>query len=680
MANPRLDFLLDLFAKIIAIIVLFSSQNVFADFGQQCPSVIFAVDSEFIQNTAYGHVLSNIDITTYINGGCDPDDPQLKFCIKNKAGSQKICKEITMNVGEQWTLSQLNDNPSLGMNEVLKDLLLTATVINNKLCLMMPTSRGPMALVCKDTTLPTQKKLDDSLTCRNIGKICYMGASRSQSLFNFSGLAIDCLKESLDKIFYQITTCGAVGDTNLQLLNPFASFQKRLKQGIIGLISLYIVIYGINLALSPSEYGAQDQIAIAIIKIIFVIYFAIGIGDFFQQGKETSRNGMTEYALPILTSMGPAFAQMVFNAGGSKGLCEFSSDRYPPGYQFYGIWDAIDCRIAYYLGMGLVYNTESTLKNIPSTTNNITGNPININDTGNKAAPDSLHKVGAMRFFTVMFGFLMSGNIIIVASGLIFSVIFISICMYFISHYLVCCITIYVMAYISPIFIPMILFKRTKGYFDAWLKVCLSCSLQPVVIAGFIALLLSMYDGAIYKNCEFMRHDYVYSDNSKFSTFELLLPDNNPEECKSSVGYKLLNYYSGIGWSETSLILISIKSINLDTLGILIELLYVLVFSIIFYHFSKSIGQFASELTGGPAMDGVTITPMKVAELIKQAAEFAKNASQGSKGIQKMGKEQAEKESGNAEGKDSAGGAEDKISDGGGSGGSPEGSTDKIGS
>ncbi|CAN7976171.1 unnamed protein product, partial [Ixodes persulcatus] len=75
---------------------------------------------------------------------------------------------------------------------------------------------------------------------------------------------------------------------------------------------------------------------------------------------------------------------------------------------------------------------------------------------------------------------------------LVFSVIFLSILLYFITHYLVCMITIYVMTYISPIFIPMALFTRTKAYFDGWLKVCISCALQPAVIAGFIALLITI--------------------------------------------------------------------------------------------------------------------------------------------------------------------------------------------
>ena len=103
-----------------------------------------------------------------------------------------------------------------------------------------------------------------------------------------------------------------------------------------------------------------------------------------------------------------------------------------------------------------------------------------------------------------MFGFFLAGNIIIFLSGIIFAVLLISIIISFLTSYLCCIITLYVMAYISPIFIPMLLFERTKVYFDSWLKIIISCLIQPAVLAGFAALLLTMYDSAIFKNCEFL--------------------------------------------------------------------------------------------------------------------------------------------------------------------------------
>ena len=230
------------------------------------------------------------------------------------------------------------------------------------------------------------------------------------------------------------------------------------------------------------------------------------------------------------------------------------------------------------------------------------------------------------------------------------------------------------MTYISPIFIPMVLFTRTKAYFDAWLKICISCALQPAVVAGFIALLLGMYDSAIYKNCQFKRHDYV-SGNVQFSTFELILPNSEPAACASSAGYKLLQYYSGTGWENHLLSIFPVKSIAMDIFSLMVDLLYVLVFSIIFYYFSKSISQFAAERTGGPIMESVTASPTKIVDMVKKGIDFIADASEKSSGKPPT-KDPTEKPSkGGEEAKDSGGGAEgaagDKMGSGGGGGMSP---------
>ena len=96
----------------------------------------------------------------------------------------------------------------------------------------------------------------------------------------------------------------------------------------------------------------------------------------------------------------------------------------------------------------------------------------------------------------------------------------------------------------------------------------------------FIALLLTMYDSAIYGNCEFQRHDYSAGEYT-FSTFELRLPNAEVEKCEASFGYKLLRYYTGEGWEEKILIIFSVTNLR-DTLDILPSLLYMVVYVFIF--------------------------------------------------------------------------------------------------
>ena len=206
-----------------------------------------------------------------------------------------------------------------------------------------------------------------------------------------------------------------------------------------------------------------------------------------------------------------------------------------------------------------------------------------------------------------MFGLFMAGQIVVVLMGLLFVVFFVSVLLYFMTAYLVCTITLYVMAYISPIFITMALFDRTKAYFDSWLKIVMSCTLQPAVIGGFIAILLTVYDSAIYGTCEFQRYDYTVGEIN-FSTFELREPTVDVEKCHASLGYKLMKYYLGQGWEKKIVILFEIPKIN-DYLNIALSLIYVMIYVFIFYFFIKTVSEFAADLTGGPSVASVTVSP-----------------------------------------------------------------------
>ncbi|HJD55652.1 MAG TPA: type IV secretion system protein [Rickettsia endosymbiont of Pyrocoelia pectoralis] len=606
----------------------------FAGFGESCSTLPTTADGYLETGTAYGYIIRSIDMKAP-GGNCDASINSLTFCFKNKDSSSKPCTMYSLNEGDSKKISELStdNNLDLGANPVLQNIVLTVKKQSNDLCLFMPTSRGPMPVACKSlsSTAPPSPLPDD---CSNIGKSCYTGANYSQSLISFSGLAVQCLKETLDKIFFAGNSCSSQNQgAELTHLTAFPTFQGYLKRAIGAALILYVMFFAFNMVLNK-EYGNTDKIALFVIKLLFVVYFSIGLGPLnFSSGKPTQENGMLTYGLPLLNAVAPEFAQIIFNAVGAKGLCVFDTSKYQDGYQFYGLWDAIDCRIGYYLGLDLLYNIDKNgvLSSFSSGGGSGGGSPIPDLGTPDSKSPNDLTKVGSLRFFTVMFGFFMAGNIIIFIGGLVFAVIFLSILLYFITHYLVCMITIYVMTYVSPIFIPMALFNRTKGYFDGWVKVCLSCALQPAVIAGFIALLITMYDSAIYKNCEFSRHDYE-KNNVKFSTFELRLPSTNEDICKESFGYKMLQYYAGKGWEEHLVILFPIKSIAKDVVSILAELLCVLVFSVIFYYFSKSIGRFASDLTNGPNMDAVTASPTKIVDLVKKGAAFVKDAVQTSHG------------------------------------------------
>ncbi|MDG1437077.1 MAG: type IV secretion system protein [Rickettsiaceae bacterium] len=583
---------------IILYFACFSAGNTHAAYIS-CTTLPVDVDSYLKDDTAYGYIQENLFMKDSDQGinYCDylVDSKEFKFCVADSSG---LCDVKTKAVGDNFTLSSISSQANPVRHKFLESIPLSVKLIDSKICLTMPTSRGFMPIMCRTTMAQKTEETNQERICRTIGESCYAGAPKSQSLLSFSGLTVHCMRDTLDKVMYMGSECAFEDSISYAVLSPFSSFQSSMKNTVLAALMLYVMFYGFKLVMNI-EYAELNKIAIFIVKFIFVLYFAIGIGSkTLEDGTKVPQNGMTEMALPILVDMTNLFADIVFSAGGSQGLCMFDVNKYDKGYSFYRIWDAIDCRVGYYMGMQILYNASAV--------------------SSNSNAPKTLEQGAGFALFIVLAGFVMGGQILIVMFGIVFAVMFISVVIYFITTYLICMITLYVMAYISPIFIPMVLFERTKSYFDAWLRTVISCTLQPAVIGAFIALLLTMYDSAIYGNCEFKRHDHTLG-NMPYSTFELVLPSVDVEKCEDSAGYKLLRYYQGKGWHKKSFIIFSASALK-DSLDLASSLLYTMIYMFIFYFFVQRASEFASDLTGGSSVATVTAKPMEFWDNNKQKA------------------------------------------------------------
>ena len=617
-------------------------------FGESCSALPVFDDTEYlVDNTAYGFLQKNIDMKTYVEDACTQGASEFTFCIKNSSGSSDVCTAKTMKIGDKATLGSMNSNPAIGANPILRDIDLEVKAIDSSICLVMPTSRGILPLMCRDGDTKELISQDEPEICKTLGQSCFDGKSKSQSLLSFSGMTVHCLRNALDKVFYSGDECPSFEDDIIySALQPFPVFQDAMKRAVTAALILYVMFYGFKVVMN-GEYAQLDKIAMFIMKIVLVSYFAVGFGQTsFDSGKEISKNGMTDYALPALLQMTSDFTEIVFMSGGSQGLCDFDSSKYDSGYEFYKIWDAIDCRIGYYLGLQALYNGGTVLRSLSGVAadKGTHGEAIDLDDIANGGIHE-LSIEGGLTFFPVMFGMFMAGQIIVVLLGLAFVVFFVSVVLYFITAYLVCMITLYVMTYISPIFITMALFNRTKGYFDSWLRIVAACVIQPAVIGGFIAMLLTVYDSAIYETCEFQRYDYKLNDIS-FSTFELREPVVDVEKCHGSLGYKLMKYYLGHGWEKKTVMLFEVNKIN-DYLNMTLSLVYVMMYIFIFYFFIKSVNQFVSALSGGPSLASVTASPTAI---VDKAAGLVKAGIAAAKAAVAVGKTVAKAKSGDTKG------------------------------
>lgn len=653
------------FQFLIFLFIKLGCYSAYANFGESCVNLPAVDNSGYLMNdTAYGYLVKNIDMTTNIPNGCTQDGNVLRFCIKNDT-TNPVCKPVAMNLGQVKTLQDISSNPDIGGNPLLSDIKLSVEVVESNLCLMMSTSRGKMPVICRAYNSIIVDPGVEASVCQNLGASCYDGLSKSQSLLSFSGITINCVRQTLDKVFYTGNGCSQTeDDIYFTLLSPFPYFQEAMKKSVGAALILYVMFYGFKVVLN-NEYVHLNKVATFILKFLFVVYFSVGLGSYYDQtGKNVSHNGMTETVLPMLLQLTSDFTEIVFLSGGSQGLCNYDPSKYEAGYEFYRVWDAIDCRVGYYFGLQLLYNLGSSgflSGGSTSAYGNIASNAADFGPPGTEGI-EALKKPGMLTFFVVMFGFFMAGNIIIVLCGMIFGIIFLSVIFYFLNVYLVSMVTLYVMVYISPIFVPMLLFERTKGYFDAWTKIIVSCALQPALVGGFVALLLTMYDSIFFGNCEYLRHDYN-SSGINFSTFELREPASEPEKCINSTGYKLIKFYLGQGWEKKTLLIFEITTLS-DFLDLALSMVYMVVYVFIFYFAIQSVNEFISDLTSGPNMSSVVVSPTALMEKAKQAAEFIKAAASKDPQAAKAAASQGEK---SETGGDKGGEASDKASTGGSS-------------
>ena len=329
-----------IFQLVIFLFIKLSCCSAYASFGESCVNLPAVDNTGYLMNdTAYGYLVKNIDMTTNIPNGCTQGGNILRFCIRNNT-TNPVCSPVNMNLGEVKKLHEISSNPDIGANPLLSDIQVSVEVIENNLCLMMLTSRGKMPVICRAYNSIVVDPGVEASVCQNLGASCYDGSSKSQSLLSFSGITINCVRQTLDKVFYTGNGCSQTEDSiYFTLLSPFPYFQEAMKKSIGAALILYVMFYGFKVVLN-NEYVHLNKVATFILKFLFVVYFSVGLGNYYDQtGKSVSHNGMTETVLPMLLQMTSDFTEIVFLAGGSQGLCNYDPSKYEAGYGFYRVWD-----------------------------------------------------------------------------------------------------------------------------------------------------------------------------------------------------------------------------------------------------------------------------------------------------------------------------------------------------
>lgn len=653
MQKKKLNLLETLLIVLIAVFVVgANSYAAPSGFGSNCPRSGASVSgqSDLSANSIYNNIKTQVAVMD-----CSDNSQSLEVCVRKNPSSRGSaaadCDIKQASVGSSVTLGAVT-NPGLN-HVVFRNMELSVDYYaqptcrcvrwgpyparqcveercEGNICLMMPTHHGKAPLVCKGVNNIVRGDVSHrfhSGTCRVTAPSCD-GTAVSQSLFSFTGPAIQCLTDTLRQNFYDNQPGCSGTNIEMKFLARFGEFQESMRIAVRAILILYAMGFGFKMILNHQEFNLE-QVVTFILKMVLVMYFSVGLGPaYYSDGVRTTENGITKWVLPMVNQAISNFAVMTFRAGGASanGLCEFDDSKYPDGYAYYGLWDRLDCKFGAYFMFKQVYGLDAT-------TRSHYGSGVicdNFREVGTSSTAGTTqialsHAQAREQTWglAVMVPMLIGGSFICFWCLLYFSVILIAVVLGFISLYTVCLITLHGLIYLAPIFVPMVLFQRTKSYFDSWVNVTMSCALQPMVMACAIGFVMTMYDNVMFGNCRFIRHDY--SDGVRnYSTFEMRAQSHRTGgQCTQTMGFKLLQYVLGHGGYSQGAIIFSIDYIE-DELDLAGQAIILLVFSYIMRFFLDALYPLAADITGGINVVSVAFNMRSMAGKMKKKLSFSK--------------------------------------------------------
>ncbi|WP_264336222.1 MULTISPECIES: TrbL/VirB6 family protein [unclassified Wolbachia] len=448
-----------------------------------------------------------------------------------------------------------------------------------------------------------------------VSEACYNQAgSKSLSPIPITSMIVQCIKESLDNLVAGIDSSGnLLTDKNEHAKGSFLSVaQKRLKNTVTAILILALILFSIK-AMSGGMRSPQEMY-ILIIKFALVIYFTTGSTMSHYYGELTKlSNGLSEIVLKASSE--------------SKNICNYEAGKdyeydragQKVSYSYLAPWDRLDCRILFYLG--------APLDGI--------GGKIG---TGGVATLAVL--LGAAPVLLVagsVIGIIFAGGQILVALVCIFMAILLMMVILWMCYvFILSLVALSVIVILSPLFIPMVLFQHTKGYFDGWVKELITYSLYPVILFAFLSFMFIACDKIYFKNLNF-KLDESYKNEQPDKSYEkkqaeisyskkkqwFKLKDGECDKNETTLACMMQNY-SFKKSSILGLFDFTYMEFGSSLIGELLKLCLVLF---LFYHFLNVLPGMAAELAGNHrAALGSGSTP---AQMVNKALSAAKAAAGG---------------------------------------------------
>ncbi|WP_250296929.1 TrbL/VirB6 family protein [Wolbachia endosymbiont of Oedothorax gibbosus] len=419
-----------------------------------------------------------------------------------------------------------------------------------------------------------------------VSEACYNQAgSKSLAPIPVTSMIVQCIKESLDNLV------AGKGAPNGESFISVA--QKRLKNAVTAVLVLALVLFSIK-AMSGGVQRPQEMYML-IIKFALVMYFTTG--DAMQK----------HYG--YLTKLSNGLSEIVLKASSeSKGICNYKAEDYEydragnkVSYSYLAPWDRLDCRILFYLGAPLE------------------GIGGKIGTGGVVTLAILLGTAPVLLVAGSIIGIIFAGGQILVALVCIFmAVLMMMVILWLCYVFILSLVALSVIIILSPLFIPMVLFQHTKGYFDGWVKELITYSLYPVMLFAFLSFMFIACDKIYFKNLNFDKEEITILDNKK-QWFKL--KDGECDNNETTLACMMQNY-SFKKSTILGLFDFTYMEFGSSLIGELLKLCLVLF---LFYHFLNILPSMAAELAGNHrAALGSGSTP---AQMVNKALSAAKAAA-----------------------------------------------------
>ena len=485
---------------------------------------------------------------------------------------------------------KLNKNSiaNQGLSYVIKQ-------VGNNLCVYAKGTAGVLDLGCKEYPSLYVTPSSSRGSCFQNTACASDTQSHSKVFWSVSSKIVECVRDVLDLVFLNDAKCSNQ--------NFLPGLQQNLRQAVMVAIILYIILFGIKLV-TNHQMVSKGEFFMLFFKIALVLYFSVGMK--LDNGKFES--GLSDFVYPAGLSAMTSFSNFVMDGSSAHGLCRYDSSSYDEGYEYLALWDSLDCRVGYYLGLYLIKDSGVSKNGFASGIYGILG--------------------------TIIPAFL-SLEIVFLILMIIYGIFILSIAVYFVHFYVIAMVAFAITVYIGVIIVPMALFSYTKQFFDTWVKVLFSYVLQPVVVTAFMAFLLLVFDNVIYGNCQF-KHSTVFGSYDAWTIDGSACTDPNDsrcsdssEDCKKSIGWiflgaldhEFLESKSAIFFDYTILSSQFNDLISKDIIG---KLLKLLLFIYLLSLFAHDLGGFAATLTGGTNIGKLATDPEALFKKLVQAAGSSK--------------------------------------------------------